>query len=166
MISSLGIRVKVPKKENRGTIYFAVVDRDENGLDIKAVNQINIPTALEVPEQLAFIRTNFLAVINQYGISSAGLRVPENIAQKPVIFRTHIEGVLQELFANSSVSDYQLLNLARMSKGLSVHITSIKESIKEKDKNILGIDDWETFSGEERESIFSAITMNTGGHGQ
>lgn len=46
---------------------------------------LNIPVALEVPKQLAFIRTNFLAIITQNDIKRAGLRITEAIAKKPIL---------------------------------------------------------------------------------
>jgi hypothetical protein len=154
----------VPKKGNKGTIYFAVVNHSEENIDILAVNQLNIPISLEVPEQLAFIRTNFLAIINQYDINLAGLRVAEIVAGSPIVFRAHIEGVLQELFANSSIEKYLLLNLTNMARALEEHVTDVKNSIKEKNNNLLGIDEWSSYCVEERECIFSALTMIVGGH--
>ncbi|MFC0271450.1 hypothetical protein ACFFIX_08280 [Metabacillus herbersteinensis] len=158
---SIGIRV-FAQKDKLGKIYYAVVkEDDEDGtLELVKSSYLNIPVALAVPEQLAFIRTNFLAIITQYDIKRAGLRITEAIAKNPIVYRMNIEGVLQELFANSSIEKYGLINIAKMSSALSEPKGDIKRYI-DKEETLEGFDkeEWESFKTEERECILTSITM-------
>ncbi|MGD6831416.1 hypothetical protein ACQCT5_04605 [Sutcliffiella halmapala] len=156
---SLGVRVSVPQKLKKGAIYYSVIrSADDGELEIVKTHFLVIPTSLDVPEQLAFIRSNFLAIIMQYNIKLAGLRVTETIAGSPIVYRMHIEGVFQELFANSSVEKYALLTMAHFSRLLQMPIADVKSCIKE--KNVFGeIDDWLSYKTEERECIVAATSM-------
>ena len=157
---SIGIRV-FAQKDKPGKIYYAIVNSDGDGtLELIKSSFLNIPTALEVPEQLAFIRTNFLAIITQYNIQRAGLRITETIAKNPIVYRMNIEGVLQELFASSSIEKYGLINITKMSSALSEPKDSIKEYI-EKKETLEGFDkvEWGSFKTEVRECIITAMTM-------
>ncbi|AKR36843.1 hypothetical protein COA05_14470 [Bacillus thuringiensis] len=157
---SIGIRV-FAQKDKPGKIYYAVIKKHEDGeLELINSSYLNIPIALAVPEQLAFIRTNFLALITQYNIKKAGLRVTETIARKPLVYRMNIEGVLQELFANSSIEEYGLINIAKMSKALSISMPEIKLYIDKKEI-FDGFErkQWESFKTEERECILTALTV-------
>ncbi|MGG3925667.1 hypothetical protein ABET51_06670 [Metabacillus fastidiosus] len=158
---SIGIRV-FAQKNKPGKIYYAIVNVDEKEgvLELVKSSYLNIPIALEVPEQLAFVRTNFLAIITQYDVRRAGLRITEAIAKNPIVYRMNIEGVLQELFANSFIEKYGLINIARMSSALSERKENIKKYIEKKDI-LEGFDkqEWESFKTEERECILTAMTM-------
>ena len=159
---SLGIRVAVPKKPKKGKIgkvYYSVLHIDEDDeLEIIKTHYLVIPVSLDVPEQLAFIRTNFLAVIMQYDIKLAGLRVTEFIAGQVIPHRVHIEGVFQELFANSSIENYELLSVVKFAKLLQIPVTDIKACIKDGD-SFMDIENWSSYQVEERESIIAATSM-------
>ncbi|PEO54216.1 hypothetical protein [Bacillus wiedmannii] len=157
---SIGIRV-FAQKDKPGKIYYAVIKKHEDEeLELIKSSYLNIPVALAVPEQLAFIRTNFLALITQYDIKKAGLRITETIARKPLVYRMNIEGVLQELFANSSIEEYGLINIARMSKALSIPMQNIKLYIEKKEiLDGFEKEEWESFKTEERECIITALTV-------
>lgn len=158
---SIGIRVFV-QKNKLGRIYYAIMKADgkEESLELVDSFYLNIPAALEIPEQLAFIRTNFLAIITQYDIKKAGLRITEAIAKNPMTYRMNIEGVLQELFANSSIEDYALINISKISSSLSKPKGVIKGYI-EKEDVLEGYDEeeWNAFKTEERECILTAMAM-------
>jgi hypothetical protein len=155
---SIGIRVSVGKKMEKGTIFFSILKLNQNNeVTIIKNSCLKIPLALDVPEQLAFIRTNFHALITQYDIKLAGLRIVEHTAQSHIILRTHIEGVLQELFANSSVEKYALLNIPKMIGALGMQKDELKGCMQGDD--LLGIEDWGSMKTEERECVLTATTM-------
>ncbi len=156
---SIGVRVKVQKKGYEGKIYYSVISFDGKG-EFKIIKNsfINIPNALDVPEKLAYIRTNFLALIMRYNIELAGLRITESVAGSQIIFRAHIEGVFQELFANSTIKTYSLLNLVHMGSLLGFSKEKVKSSIQHKE-NILDIDQWNSLKVEERECILASTSM-------
>lgn len=155
---SIGIRVAVPKKSKKGRIYYSVLNATGDEIEIVKTNYLVIPAALDVPEQLAYIRTNILSLIMKYDIKLAGLRITESIAGSIINYRFHIEGVLQELFANSSIHKYSLLNMVSFSSLLGIPVADVKACIKEKE--IFGeIDDWLSYKIEERECIVAATSM-------
>ncbi|MBL3728931.1 hypothetical protein JIN86_04815 [Lysinibacillus sp. HST-98] len=152
---SLGIRVSPSKTQSR--VYFSVIEIKEDHFEICRCNYLNIPNAIEIPEQLAFIRTNLLAVISQYGITVAGLRITENIARNPSVFRMNIEGVIQELFANSTIEKYAILQISQMKSLLDD--SSIK-SYLDAEMKFAEIEEWETLKLEERECIVTACAVS------
>jgi hypothetical protein len=156
---SIGIRV-FAQKDKHGKIYYAIIKHEKEELEIIRSSYLNIPVALDVPEQLAFVRTNFLAIITQYNIQRAGLRITETIARNPIVYRMNIEGVIQELFANSSIEKYGLVNIAKMSRTLSIPTENIKRYIDKKD-TFEGFDteEWESYKTEQRECIITALTV-------
>lgn len=156
---SIGIRVSVQQKQPLGKIYFAIVHLDEDDeLEIIRVSYLNIPVAVDVPEKLAFIRTNFWAIVKEFDIQLGALRVTETIASNPLVYRMNIEGVLQELFANSSIEKYKLLNIAKLGSIFGERKEIVKSQIKSGD-NFADIEDWDTYKSEERECIMTAIAM-------
>ncbi|UOQ47754.1 hypothetical protein MUN88_17120 [Gracilibacillus caseinilyticus] len=152
---SIGIRVLPTKKTPK--IYYAVVKIDGDEFEVVRNSFLNIPVSIDVPEQLAFIRTNFLAIILEFEVTHAGLRISESIAQTPSVYRMHIEGVIQELFANSSIQKYSVLKIPQMSRLLEdKHIKDYIEA-----KKIFAEDnDWKSYKQEERESILASVASS------
>lgn len=103
---SIGIRVSTKRKESKGKIFFAVIEIENDNLNLIRTSSITIPTSLEVPEQLAYIRTNLLALMKKFNVKFAGLRIVEGSANTQISYRKNIEGVIQELFANSEIKAY------------------------------------------------------------
>ena len=66
---SIGLRVE-PKK-----ITFAIIDIEEN--EILNIEKLIVPTSLDVPEQLKYIRLNLLDIIREYDVNVAGIRITE-----------------------------------------------------------------------------------------
>ncbi|MEK3859401.1 hypothetical protein MHH30_09445 [Bacillus sp. FSL K6-5915] len=93
---SIGIRVSTKRKESKGKIFFAISKIENQNFSLIRTTNIIIPNSLEVPEQLAYIRTNLLAVIKEYNVKFAGLRVAEDqLTPKYPIGR-----ISKELFKN------------------------------------------------------------------
>lgn len=151
IMHSIGIRISPNKNSPR--VYYAVINDQEDGFEIVRCSFLNIPLSLEIPEQLAFIRTNLLSIILQYNITHAGLRISETMAQTPSVYRMNIEGVVQELFANSTIETYSVMRIAQMSKLLDDG--DIKKYL-ETEEIFAEIEEWKSFKLEERECLIVA----------
>ena len=124
---SLGIRVEPSK------VTFVVIDYTEQEADILNVEYIKIPAALDIPEQLKYIRNTVLDIIREYEISVAGIKVTEGNADINIA-RASIEGVIQEAFSSSSVEKYFTGRVVSISKRLRIHTDSFKAAIKSNSK--------------------------------
>ncbi|WP_062515682.1 hypothetical protein [Halobacillus sp. KGW1] len=150
---SIGIRVS-PNKVSPKIYYTVILLTDGGRFDIVRSSELNIPTTLDLPEQLAYLRTNLLAIILEYNIICAGLRISETIAKTPSIYRMNIEGVIQELFANSSIEKYSVMKIAQMSKYLE---DGDIKSYLDGDLNFAEIKDWDQLRLELRESTVTSL---------
>lgn len=148
-VISIGLRVSPTK------IYYAIVQSDGNMFEVLNKSHIIIPAALHIPEQLTFIRTTLISIISEYDVKRASLRISENTARTPSIFRINIEGVIQELFANSTIEKYVCCNIAKVAGILGESRTTIKKYF-EGVENFAEIDEWTGISLELRESIVVA----------
>src|SRR3569833_428163 len=88
--------------------------------EVKSVDRVNVPKALEVPEALKYVRNTILDVIREYNIERAGIRIIENVAKRPSHERILLEGVIQEAFASSTVSDYYCGQIASISARVGI----------------------------------------------
>lgn len=90
------------------TVTYAIGDGDgTSGLfTLVACGELPIPAALLPPNQLHFVRTVLLDVMRGYQVRRAGLRLAEMSRGPTNLFRSNVEGVLQELLASSQVRWY------------------------------------------------------------
>ncbi|PNK60658.1 hypothetical protein [Psychrobacter sp. FDAARGOS_221] len=150
-MNTLGIRVK-PKE-----VIFSVYDSKSNSFI--NIESLKVPCAITIPEQLKYVRSNILDILREYSISRAGIRVAEGNAQSKSIQRFYLEGVIQETFASSSVSDYRTLVLSSMASKLSTNAQELKKFIN-KEKNDTEIEiNVADFNKEQIESILVAVVM-------
>ena len=151
MINSIGIRVTPTK------IYYSIVEKNNDDLEIKIVDIINNPKALDTPEQLKFLRNTLCDIINEFKIIKACIRISESVAQSTSTSRIYIEGVIQELFASSTIESYFVGQISNISSNLGIERSSFKPFAEGKD-NFLEIEDWKKFSLEHRESVMAAVS--------
>jgi hypothetical protein len=138
-------------------VYYTVVEKENEGVSLLTTDTIIIPRkALDVPQALTFIRTNLISLLSEYSIEKAGIRVYEGNTQNTDIFRLNLEGVLQELLANSTVQNYFLGRLSTFGKYLGATATEVKDFIKAENE-LMEIEGWDNYSKEERESIITAL---------
>ena len=150
-MNTLGIRVK-PNE-----VVFSVYDSESK--NFINVEKIIVPCALTIPEQLKYIRSNILDILREYSISKAGIRVTEGNAHAKNIQRLYFEGVIQETFASSSITEYKTLVLSSMASKLGTNSKELKKFInKEENEANLSINIGE-FKKEEIESILVAVVM-------
>lgn len=100
MVRAIGLRVSPTE------ITFAVATQEEDTLQIRAVDAVTVPRALTFPDQLRFVRTTLLDVIEEFDVNRAGLKLVEHTAHGRHEFRMNLEGVVQELLASSPVDRY------------------------------------------------------------
>lgn len=154
-MNTIGIRV------TPNIIYYSIVNKENSQFDILKISKLIIPVALDVPEQLAFIRTSLISIISEYTVSNAGLRIAEGITKtdKKAIFRMNVEGVIQEVFSNSKIERYACCNIAIISGLLGEERSKVKNYMDRKEK-FAGIDDWSKFKKEECETIVVATACS------
>lgn len=157
-MNCIGIRV-TPK-----TIFFSIIEVKDGCFSVKSIEKIIVPVAMDVPDQLSFIRTTLFSVIKEYQVKYAGIRrMEDNVPSKklePIIKRAYFEGVIQELISNCSVEKYFSGKLTKISALLKENIKDIKTCV-DGNANIYNIGNWEDYQKEERESIMCALAAST-----
>ena len=151
MKRSIGIRV------TPSTVYFSVVSYENEELEITLVDKITNPKALNIPEQLKFLRNTLCDIINEFSITNACIRITESNAQSINITRIYIEGVIQELFASSTIVKYYVGQISSISANLNIERSTFKPFAEGK-SSFMEIENWQSFSLEQRESLMSAIS--------
>lgn len=139
------------------TVWFSVVEKtNPDQIEVLACQAIPVPVALRPPERLRFIRRTIADIIAEYEVGLAGIRLAEPIAQRIPIERLHLEGVLQELLASSSIQAYFYGAIARIANLLGLADRAEFKTFVE-GKPFRDIALWEQMKPEERESILVAI---------
>lgn len=151
MQKSIGIRV------TPSTLYFSIVSFENEVLEVVVIDKINNPKALNIPEQLKFLRNTLYDIINEFNITNACIRITESNAQSISIPRIYIEGVIQELFASSTIIKYYVGQISSISANLGIDRAKFKPFAEGKEI-FSDIDKWKTYSLEERESLMSSIS--------
>lgn len=148
--TSIGIRVKPD------CIIYSIIQENNGDKEIILMDKVNVPVALEVPEQLKFIRSTFLDIIYENKVNRACIRITESMAQKPSIERINIEAVIQELIASSTVEKYFVGQISNISAKLGMARENFKKIIENKECDF--IEEWSTFKKEEKESLLAALS--------
>jgi hypothetical protein len=150
---SVGMGIRVGSK----AVHFTVVESLPNDqFGALLIDKLNIPEGMDDPHKLSYLRTNLLSIIMRFNITNAGIRVTEGTAHTVSTFRMHLEGVIQELFANSSVEKYFLgtkLKIARLIGETNENVTQYFEGRND----FVGIPDIPRSHLEKRESILTAL---------
>lgn len=156
-MNAIGFRVSPTE------IYYSIVRENEEQNEILSISSLKIPVSIGVSEQLSYIRKTFETIISQYDVSFAGIKLIEGNARTSInnnlIFRFNVEGVLIELFTNSTVKRHFL--------GIASNIASVLNIDKKKPHEML--DDIVDLTGvvsdtgkklvdEQKEAIVVALT--------
>ena len=150
METAIGIRA------NPNKITFCIIClNSETDIEIKIIDKIIIPKSLSVPEQLKFVRYTLSDIITENRISKACIRIAESTAQQTSIPRVYVEGIIQELIATSPINDYYVGQISSISSKLGISRRDFKPNA-DGQKTFLEIDNWKSYTVEERESIMSA----------
>lgn len=148
--TSIGIRVKPD------CVIYSIIKEKGEEREIVLIDKVNIPVALQVPEQLKFIRSTFLDIIFENQVNLACIRVTESTAQKISIGRINIEAVIQELIASSTVEKYFVGQISNISARLGMARENFKKIIDSKECDF--IEDWHSFNKEEKESLLASLS--------
>ncbi|MGV2886804.1 hypothetical protein Q0F98_05680 [Paenibacillus amylolyticus] len=152
-MNSIGIRVS-PSEVN-----FCVTQKINGELSIVTFDKIIIPKALDVPSQLAYVRTNLNSIFIEYNIIKAGIRVHEGNTQNLSIERIYLEGVIQELLADCTVHKYFLGKLSSIAKLIEEPVAKVKEYI-EGDDTLIAYEGVTKSAKGTRESIITAFAAS------
>ena len=128
-LKAIGIRV-TPQM-----VYYTIVEELQDGMlsiSEDGVEKIIMPVALDIPNRLAFIRQTLISLINEFKVTKAGIRITEHNAKTINIERVSIEGVIQELLANSTVEKYFTGAMNTIAKYLEVKSNDLSEAFKGK----------------------------------
>lgn len=155
---SIGIRV-TPRE-----IFYSLIEKNGEEYQIISISSIKVPQALDAPCKLSFIRNTLDTIIKQYKVNRAGIKLIEGNARTAVnastFFRLNLEGVIQEIFANSTVEEYMLGVAANIASRLNIESKPVSKMVED-----LGIDDSYTtdegrkLKDENKESLVVGIAV-------
>jgi hypothetical protein len=131
---------------------------DTGGDAVVDIDQIVVPTAMAWPAALKYIRSNLLDILREYDVVGAGIRLTENNAQSLSVDRVHLEGVIQEAFASSSVKGYFAGAIPAMAARLGIDSSDMKLMIK--GRNDLDVEGWDEMTEKQREALLAAMSAN------
>lgn len=155
-MTTIGLRVYSNSK-----IYYCILEQDSGGdLNYLDISHLNIPSSLQWPEALNYVRNTILDVLLQYRVDKAIIRICEfgTTLNGTLIERSYVEGVLQEAIASSNVNKYLAGKIAEFSSLLGMQRENFKRyaTAELAYTNIPPNFDWNKFSLEERETILTA----------
>jgi len=145
---TLGLRA-TPKK-----VTFAIYDSEDG--DVLNIEDILIPQAFDWPDALKYVRSNLLDILREYGVTRAGVRTTEPMAQRLSVERIQIEGVIQEAFASSGLTGYFAGPIAMVCRLIGQPRANYKPMVEQgrDDLNVLG---WSDMSDGAREALIYAM---------
>ena len=150
MIRSIGFRCSPHK------VFYCIIEKRGYTKSILNIDSLTLPSCLIVPEQLKYIRNNILDILNEYQVICGGIRVAEPTSRTLAKGRLYLEGVIQELFASSSLMDYYIGQIANISRYLGMERSDFKKYINNK-KHYQSIENWNSLRKEEKESALTAL---------
>ncbi|MVZ62142.1 hypothetical protein [Sphingobacterium humi] len=150
-IKSIGIRVTPT------SVYFSIISAKGKEIEIIALDIVKCPKSMEIPEQLKFVRNTLGDIINEFKVKNACIRVTESNARKISIHRIYIEGVIQELFASSTIEKYFIGQISNISTKLGIKRNEFKP-YADGEIEFPGLENWGNLKIEQRESIMAAIS--------
>ena len=142
-------------------VWFAVIEAGDAGeLESLVATSLPIPGALTPPDQLRFVRQAVSDTITEYGVALAGIRLAESVARRIPRRRLHVEGVVQELLASSSVESYFYGSIASIARLLGEPDRRVVTGYAE-GKPFREFEGWSDLAREQRESILVATAAHS-----
>ena len=134
-------------------ITYAIYDVDAKA--VVDIDQIVVPTAMEWPAALKYVRSNLLDILRECEVRCAGIRLAESNAKTQNISRLHLEGVIQEAFASSDLNGYYVGAIPTMAARLGVPRGDMRGIIG--GINRFEVEGWDKLSEKEREALLAAM---------
>ncbi|WP_071146726.1 hypothetical protein [Bacteroides ihuae] len=148
--TSIGIRVKP------GAVIYSVIRERNSEKEVILIDKVNVPIALQIPEQLKFIRSTFLDIIHENAVNLACIRITEPTARTISIERINMEAVIQELIASSTIEKYYVGQISNITAKLGMARENFKTILANKTCDLF--EDWEKYNKEERESLLASLS--------
>ena len=143
-----------------GEVYYSICKRlDDNSRSISLDREvIVVPTALEGPDLLRFMRINMADVISAHKPDAGFVKQADYYPQATKnTARIHLEGVIQEAVASSSILHFDSGQKHKLRALLDISESELK-ALKKGDKVYMGLPDWDVGSDDApRESVLSAV---------
>lgn len=137
-------------------VFYTILRQIENESIEFESSSIQVPQALDTPDQLRFIRTNLLDVTREFRASRAGIRITEANAD-PSRERVYLEGIIQEMLASSHVERYFSGAIPKIGGLLDIERDELKTLIDNRE-NYFGVADWDTLNNKEKvESFYTGL---------
>jgi hypothetical protein len=147
-------------------VVFAVVEGEAGSaaatFDVLTMDTVPVPAALWPPNQLHFVRTVLLDVMQEYGVERAGLRLTETMARRNYPFRNNIEGVIQELLASSTVSWYIAGMNATLTAKLGLADKTLFKKFCDGEATPDFVSHWSDIHAGHREAVLAAVASLRG----
>jgi len=155
-MNAIGFRV------SPNEIYYSIVRQNGEQNEVLSISSLKIPVSIGVSEQLSFIRKTFDTIISQFDISFAGIKLIEGNARTSIsnslIFRFNVEGVLMELFTNSTVKNHFMGVSSNIASTLSVEKKKPHEMLDDiMDLTEVVSDTGKRITSEQKEAIIVAL---------
>lgn len=153
----MSTKISIGLRSSPSCIYYAIVEEQNETVNILVIDKLIVPTALIVPEQFKFIRNTLLDILDEFNVNLACIRITEANAQTINKFRISIEAVIQELLASSTVSHYYSGQISNISAKLKFERSLFKPYV-EGTNAYSNIEDWTSYKSEHREALLSAFS--------
>ena len=138
-------------------VCYCVVEEKDGEIEIIIIDKLKVPTNLEMPFQLSFIRKQIGLIMNEHKINKAMVRDAESNARSISKPRTYIEGIIIERLADSLVSDKFCIGpMSKIAQLINRKPAEVKGYI-DNENVFMNIKEWDSLHKEARESIISAF---------
>jgi hypothetical protein len=157
-VTGIGLRVV-----SRSQVYFCVIEKDAalGALTWRTNDLLNVPLALDAPEQFSFVRNTLMDIFEMYNVTRAALRIPEFDAHSRIkqtsIDRYYLEGVIQESIAGSKIEKHIAGRIGTLARFLPFPATDFKK-FANNEQTFSGVPSsvsWDVLKLEERESVLA-----------
>jgi len=143
-----------------GEVYYSICERsDDISVSISLDREvIVVPSALEGPDLLRFMRINLADVISAHEPGAGFVKQADYYPKATKnTARIHLEGVIQEAVASSNILHFDSGQKHRLRALLGISENELK-ALKKGDQIYMGLPNWDVGSDDApRESVLSAV---------
>lgn len=143
-------------------VFYTIIELKEDDSFLLVNQVLIIPKSFDIPNKLKYVRKTLLDIFKEYNVVRAGIRITENNAQSPDLFRIMLEAVIQELIASSNVEFYFTGVKGSIASKLGIGNDGAISLFIDGSQDFKDITKWQSYSVEHRESIlvgFASLTL-------